>query len=157
MLFRDDGLKAAVKDIWLWLGETFVAVELDAFIVMPNHVHGILVITELPQGRWQAAPTRLLAPKPLGRYLGAFKMRATRRINELRGTPGVPVWQRNYYEHIVRDDEDLNRIRQYIMDNPANWDRWPRRPPSGPAPNGGRGRSRWAKAPPHRLQSRHPT
>jgi hypothetical protein len=39
----------------------------------------------------------------------------------LRGTPGTPVWQRNYYEHIIRDDESLNRIRQYIIDNPVRW------------------------------------
>jgi len=50
-----------------------------------------------------------------------FKSAATRRINESRGTPGVPVWQRNFYEHIIRDDLDLNRIRQDIRDNPAQW------------------------------------
>jgi putative transposase len=53
--------------------------------------------------------------------IGAFKTVSTKRINELRGTPGAPVWQRNFFEHIIRDDNALNRIRQYIQDNPANW------------------------------------
>jgi len=51
----------------------------------------------------------------------AFKSAATKRINRLLGTPGRPVWQRNYYEHIIRNDKGLNRIRQYIADNPGRW------------------------------------
>jgi REP element-mobilizing transposase RayT len=54
--------------------------------------------------------------------VAGFKSAATRRINEIRGTLGVPVWQRNYYERIIRSDEELNRIRQYIVDNPAHWE-----------------------------------
>jgi hypothetical protein len=52
----------------------------------------------------------------------------TTRINQLRDTPGVPVWQRNYYEHIIRDEESLNRIRQYITDNPIRWEFDPENP-----------------------------
>jgi putative transposase len=51
----------------------------------------------------------------------AFKSAVTKRINAQRGTPGAPVWQRNYYEHIVRGEKSLNRIRQYILDNPLRW------------------------------------
>ena len=51
----------------------------------------------------------------------SFKSAATKRINEEQDSSGCPVWQRNYYEHIIRDDGELNRIRQYIHDNPANW------------------------------------
>ena len=53
---------------------------------------------------------------------------STKRINELRGTPGATVWQRNYYEHIIRDEEELNRVRQYIADNPARWQQDPENP-----------------------------
>jgi REP element-mobilizing transposase RayT len=53
--------------------------------------------------------------------VGAFKTVSTKQINELCQTPSLPVWQRNYYEHIIRDEESLNRIRQYILDNPARW------------------------------------
>ena len=51
-----------------------------------------------------------------------FKSTVTKQINELRNTPGAPLWQRNYYEHIVRNEKSLNRIRQYIINNPANWE-----------------------------------
>jgi len=75
------------------------------------------------RGGLRTAPTAMqTAPavkrKPIGRLIGAFKTVSTKRINEHRGTPNAPVWQRNYYEHIIRNEESLNRIRQYIADNP---------------------------------------
>ena len=97
LVFDDLRLKTAVEEAWQWLGQTFGQVRLDAFVVMPNHVDGVLFITDSREGRWQAAPTNMAA-KPLGRLVGAFKTRATRRINEIRGTPMLPVWQRNYYD-----------------------------------------------------------
>ena len=51
----------------------------------------------------------------------AFKSASTKHVNETRNTLGAPVWQRNYYEHVIRNDEELNAIREYIMGNPANW------------------------------------
>ena len=60
--------------------------------------------------------------------MAGFKSSATKAINHLRDTPGVPVWQRNYYERIIRNTADLARIRQYIADNPANWDTDPENP-----------------------------
>jgi len=60
-------------------------------------------------------------PKPLGRLVGAFKTVSTKKINLLRDTEGEVLWQRNYYEHIIRDDNDFNRIYHYIEDNPAAW------------------------------------
>ncbi|MGQ9494511.1 MAG: transposase, partial [Anaerolineae bacterium] len=50
-----------------------------------------------------------------------FKSATTKRINEMRGLPGSPVWQRNYYEHIIRNEESLHRIREYILTNPLRW------------------------------------
>lgn len=57
----------------------------------------------------------------LSEIVRQFKTFSARHINDLRGTPGIPLWQRNYYEHIIRNDGELDRIRQYIHDNPANW------------------------------------
>jgi hypothetical protein len=54
--------------------------------------------------------------------IGAYKTVSTKRFNELRQTPGAKLWQRNYWEHIVRDESELNRIREYIRDNPARWE-----------------------------------
>jgi hypothetical protein len=59
--------------------------------------------------------------KPLGRLIGAFKVVTARAINEAWGTPDAPVWQRNFYEHIIRIEAALDRIRQYIVNNPARW------------------------------------
>jgi hypothetical protein len=59
----------------------------------------------------------------VGSFVAGYKSVVTTRINALRGTPGVPVWQRNYYEHIVRNDAALAAIRRYIRDNPKCWNR----------------------------------
>ena len=111
-----------VADTWEWLATQYAHVELDGWIVMPNNVHGIIVIhNDGCRGGSRTAPTRPATRKPLGRLIGAFKTVSTQRINELRGSPGMPVWQRNYYEHIIRSEESLSRIRQYILNNPARW------------------------------------
>ncbi|MCB0220578.1 MAG: transposase [Chrysiogenetes bacterium] len=127
----------AVEAAWHGLPEHYPHVDLDAFVVMPNHVHGIIVLSDPDVGAGlKPAPTENavvemdragLKPAPTGTHHGlpeivrAFKTFSARRINALRGTPGVPVWQRNYYEHIVRDDDDLARIREYIANNPIGW------------------------------------
>lgn len=102
-------------ECWLWLAEQYPYVELDEWVVMPNHLHGILVLSD-GRGGSRIAPT-----KPLGRLIGAFKTVSTKQMNEMRSTPGAPVWQRNYYEHIIRDEADLDRIRRYIAENPFRW------------------------------------
>jgi REP-associated tyrosine transposase len=90
---------------------------------MPNHIHGIIVITGAPeratgQSPLQSGPTR----RSLGAFVGGFISAVTKRISELRGSPHPPVWQRNYFEHIIRDEDSLNRVRQYIFENPARWE-----------------------------------
>ena len=68
-------------------------------------------------------PTRPRGPQrqSVASIVGSFKSAATKRINHHRGTPGAPVWQRDYFEHIIRNDESLNRIREYILNNPLQW------------------------------------
>jgi REP element-mobilizing transposase RayT len=74
-----------------------------------------------------AAPLRARARTPrvepgsLGAMVRAFKSATTKRVNAMRNTPTAPVWQRNYYEHVIRSEDELMRIRQYIHDNPAKW------------------------------------
>ena len=116
-----------VADSWMWLSDQYPHVELDEWVVMPNHLHGIMVLTG-PDGRGgsRTAPTK--NRKPVGRLIGAFKTVSTKRLNTLRHTPGLLVWQRNYYEHIVRSEESLDRIRRYIIGNPARWDEDPENP-----------------------------
>lgn len=111
-----------VADTWQWLADQYPHVELDEWVVMPNHLHGIIVITDgrggSCKGGSRTAPT---ARKPLGRIIGAFKTVSTKHINIMRATTGCPVWQRNYYEHIIRDEKSLSRIRDYIANNSRQW------------------------------------
>ncbi len=119
-----------VHEEWKRSSEIRREIELDEFVVMPNHMHGIVWIVEMndvradgrpPQPGRAPQPTQR-APKSLGSFVAGFKSAVTKRINEQRGMPRVPVWQRNYYEHIIRNDADLQRIRQYIVNNPLKWE-----------------------------------
>lgn len=135
-----------VLDEWHALPNRFPNVDLDAFFVMPNHVHRIIVITHAdsvgaglvgaglvpapvpmatPHGATQNGATTRFAPT-VGDVVKAFK--STTTVLYIRGVKqsGWPsfhgrVWQRNYYEHIIRDEESLNRIREYIHNNPLQW------------------------------------
>ncbi|MDP2143893.1 MAG: transposase [Gallionella sp.] len=101
-----------VQRLWDQLPEYFSGIELDAFVVMPNHVHGVVVLNDL--GAMNRAPT-------VGDIVRAYKARCTHGINRLRGMQSVSIWQRNYYEHIIRSESSLQEIREYIANNPAQW------------------------------------
>ncbi len=100
-------------------------IELDVWVVMPNHFHGILLISD-GRGTARRAPTMERFAKPVAgsipTIVRSFKSAVTKHINKLRGTSAVPLWQRNYWEHIIRDATDLNRIQEYIRNNPARWE-----------------------------------
>jgi REP-associated tyrosine transposase len=100
-----------VARAWEDLPKHYPHVRLDAFVVMPNHIHGVLELQELEAVRRH----------PLPEVLPAFKSFSSRRINKRRGTPGVPVWQRDFHDRIIRDQEELEAIRRYIAENPAKW------------------------------------
>jgi putative transposase len=119
-------LGSSVQDCWNDLHQHFPDIDFEIFVVMPNHFHGIVVVTkdlvgaihELPLHENKLARRRMLLPKIIGR----FKMTSAKRINEVRGTPSVPVWQRNYYEHVIRDEKSFGRIHEYIQTNPLRWE-----------------------------------
>jgi REP element-mobilizing transposase RayT len=110
-----------VSQTWEWLAAHYDYVDLDAYVVMPNHLHGVLILSDDCRGRSRTPPTIIVPRKPLGRLVGAFKTVSAKQMNQLRGTPGADLWQRNYYEHIIRSDAELDRIREYIVNNPAQW------------------------------------
>lgn len=119
-----------VHEEWLRTEAIRPEVKLDIFQVMPNHVHGIVFITVGTPGMVGAhgcAPLHR-APKSLGSLVAGFKSAATKRINQARGTPGQPVWQRNYYERVIRNERELDAMRQYILDNPAKWSEYRENP-----------------------------
>ncbi|MCP9441172.1 MAG: hypothetical protein NNA20_01135 [Nitrospira sp.] len=112
-----------VRQCWLDIPAHFAHTELDEFVVMPNHVHGIIVIID---GRGTAcrAPTEQFGRPVTGSIptvIRSFKSAVTTHITQQRGTPGAPVWQRNYYEHIIRNEGELHGIREYITNNPLQW------------------------------------
>jgi len=114
------------QSVWDSLPQSYEGIELDAFIVMPNHVHGIIVICA-PVGAIHESPRKIVPIADrrhmlLSKIVGRLKMVSAKEINIGRGTPGQPLWQRNYYDHVIRDDGSLKRIRQYIADNPADWE-----------------------------------
>ena len=137
-----DGLRPTpigeiVCDEWRRSADLRAEVELDAFVVMPNHIHGIVVIggTSPRDHRGPRAHGRAPLRRParsLGAFVAGFKAAATSHINRLAGTPGAPVWQRNYYEHIIRSDKEFARVRQYIAENPGRWAEDPENPTTQP-------------------------
>jgi REP element-mobilizing transposase RayT len=130
---------ALVAELWDALPTRFPTIELDAFVVMPNHVHGILVIIDhshesqpdvvgaglaLPENQASAVSETKGNPwvaPTLGDILGAFKSISAIACNRLLDHSGVPFWQRNYWEHVIRDEDDLARLREYIANNPGKW------------------------------------
>ena len=133
LLLEDPSYREIVGQAWLWLASQYEYVVLDQYVIMPNHLHGIVFIRDPGRGGSRTAPTDGDKRKPLGRLVGAFKTVSTKRINQMRRTPGLPVWQRNYYEHVIRDEHELDRIRQYIIDNPACWETDPENPVHQPS------------------------
>ncbi len=125
LLFDDPVLRKIIETFWQRIPQHMSEVELDTSVVMPNHFHGILwLINSDPDASTRSAVSLSqphLLPGSLGAIIGNFKAITTRRVNQVRKTPGQLVWQRNYYEHIIRHDKELNAIRQYILDNPGNW------------------------------------
>ena len=113
-----------VRSCWGHLPRHYPHVVLDAFVLMPNHVHGIIVLTDpdFVGAGLKPAPTLAGRRCSVPETVRAFKAFSSRRINEWRGTPGKSAWQRGYYEHIVRNEEDLNEIRKYITENPLSWE-----------------------------------
>ena len=120
MRLNDPGWVAQAA--WDDLPTHYPYIALDAVVFMPNHVHGIIVLTDTPVGAGlKPAPTIPTIRRGLPEIIRAFKTFSARRINLLRGTTGTAVWQRNYYEHIIRNDDSLDHIRRYLLDNPARW------------------------------------
>jgi REP element-mobilizing transposase RayT len=126
MRLNDAG--SVVESVWDGLPGHYAHVELDAMVIMPNHFHGIIVLAPVGVGAgnvragFKPAPTPAAMRHGLSEIVRALKTFSSRRINESRQTPGTKLWQRNYWEHIIRNESELNRIREYIHNNPTQWE-----------------------------------
>ena len=122
---------------WLELNRKFPIVETDEFVIMPNHLHGIVIITDVPVGadlrvgpgpeNGNSTPQGAHTGAPLQTVIQWFKMTTTNEY--IRGVKTASwlsfnkrLWQRNYFEHVIRNEQSLARIRQYIVDNPEHWE-----------------------------------
>ena len=152
-----------IKKFWHRIPNHFNNVQLDEYVIMPNHIHGIIIINEycgvngsrgevtsplpLTPSPWQQklkstpqhsplipSPRSITPPTPpstppiqhlhkptLGQIIAYFKYQSTKYVNQSRNTPGMKLWQRNYYERIIRNDVELNQTRKYIDENPLKW------------------------------------
>jgi len=102
-----------VSKRWNNLPRYYHHLETNAFVIMPNHIHGILVI--------KSDSRKMIKGQPISEIVRDFKTFSSRRINEVRGMSGTPIWQRNYWEHIIRNDDSFKRIYDYILTNPLRW------------------------------------
>ncbi|MBC8278251.1 MAG: transposase [FCB group bacterium] len=124
-------------DCWYALPEHYSNVFLDQFTVMPNHVHGIVLLTETGDVGARSSrphPTKHVIDEPggitpplrrhsLGQIIGYFKYQSTKRMNDIDGFKDRKIWQRNYHDRIIRNETELKAIREYILNNPYNWDK----------------------------------
>lgn len=137
-----------VHEEWVNTEKIRNEIQIDEFVIMPNHIHGIVWITErIParrtpfekgrtpgKGQWRKGRTPfartgesdspgLVSPSgAIGAMVRGFKSTVTRRIRDISGNPEMKVWHRNYWDHVIRDDADMARIREYVHNNPARWD-----------------------------------
>ena len=123
---RLSDIGSIVNEEWYRTAEIRPNVEMDVFVIMPNHIHGIIVLKE-NSGRdtLQRVPTKEQFGKPTSNSIPTivrlFKSSVTTRANIIHQTPSRQIWQPKYYEHIIRDDRDLLNTRQYILNNPLKW------------------------------------
>ena len=145
-----------VVECWNRVPQHFPSVELGEYVIMPNHMHGIIAwdiaearvshppenpknrrgeVTSSTLRKTDIAGTRTPDPPEnsknrrgevtsptLGKIVAYFKYQSTKHINQHHNRPGTRIWQRNYYDHVIRDDIDLQRLRQYIQNNPMKWE-----------------------------------
>jgi REP element-mobilizing transposase RayT len=154
LILNDPRIRDICTSAWRFRLHLLADPEPWDFVVMPNHVHGVAWLPgrgagaqheeflslqrtsafKTDDGRRypgeEAAPLQQIGPTtgPLADFVGSFKSLTARRMNLLRRSSGAPVWQRNYYEHIIRNDDDLARIREYILSNPGRWNEDPENP-----------------------------
>jgi REP element-mobilizing transposase RayT len=121
-----------VAEEWLHSSTVRQEIDFDQWVIMPNHLHGIVLINPTHPvgahnrvGAHGRAPLQMgvayRRPRSLSSFVAGFKSATTKRLNTARNSPGTPVWQRNYHEHIIRSEESLQYIQQYIHSNPATW------------------------------------
>lgn len=110
------GIGEVVRNRWLEIPNHFSNIKLDEYVIMPNHIHGIIIIDN-PVGDGHARPVK--KSNNLSVIIGSFKSAVTKQINQLKNVSFR--WQRCFYDHIIRTDKSLNNLREYMINNPVKW------------------------------------
>ncbi len=126
MVLNDIG--KMVEEVWVAIPEHFPNVELGEFVVMPNHFHGVITITV---GARHAVPQKEVAAEGFGKpvegslstIVRSFKSATTKAFHEYPGHAEESLWQRSFYEHVIRNERDYQAIYEYILANPMNWEK----------------------------------
>jgi REP element-mobilizing transposase RayT len=107
-------------------------IELAEFVVMPNHLHGVVLLRDdVPSALLTSTPSQTglgRPPRSISSFVAGFKATTTRLINDTRSSSGTKVWQRNYHDRVIRNEREYDAIRKYIVDNPLNWAEDPENP-----------------------------
>ncbi len=120
-----------VQHCWDELTHHYERIKLDEFVIMPNHVHGIIIICSdnntvetgfKPVSTGRVITSPYIKSQKLSEHIRALKTFSARRINKIRGTSGISLWQSRFYDHIIRDENELLMIREYIQNNTAKWE-----------------------------------
>ena len=129
-----NGIGRIVENEWIRTASLRPNIELDFFVIMPNHIHGIIIIHKNNgyKGGSQHASTnrkqgvdssKFKSPsKSIGAIVRGVKSAVTGRVNKFNGTLGKKLWQRNYWERVIRNEFELQHIREYIQNNPIAWE-----------------------------------
>ncbi|MGH2574149.1 MAG: transposase, partial [Ignavibacteria bacterium] len=127
--FVDTELSKIVRECWYDLPNHYRNCRIDEFIIMPDHVHGIIMLinnyTIKKETGYKPVSTKYDRNHSLSEIIRAFKTFSAKRINALQKTIGQPFWQKDYFERIIRNENELNRIREYIFYNPLKY-QWER-------------------------------
>ncbi len=119
-IMRQNDLGRLVEQEWRNTATIRPMVELDLFVVMPNHFHGLVCITDV-EDVLRRAESRTIQSNSLGAIIAQFKSTVTKRSSGLAIPPRRPIWKRNYHDRIVRNQQELEKIQRYILANPARW------------------------------------
>jgi putative transposase len=121
---QENVLGQLVRTHWLSVPREFASVDLDAFVVMPNHLHGLIHLRRrVAAHEEQYKPAQFAKPHTtsIGWIVRAFKARVTREARQVLRRPKLTVWQRNYFERAVRSGQEYKEVYCYICENPKNW------------------------------------
>jgi len=120
-IMNENWIAQVAREEWLRSSEIRSEIKIDSFVIMPNHIHGIVQIVDYAENVF-LNESQTLPKRSIGAIVAGFKSAVSKRIIEKMPEMCGKIWQRNYWEHVIRNDDELFRIRRYIQINPLCWE-----------------------------------